>query len=249
MTARPLREIVVADVKRTLTLIACAGLLLWLVSLANVANLVLTRTEREQHLIAVERAIGASDWDLARRSLIEGVLVATAGGVVAFAIAAAAVSAHFGFEGSSIPRLDEVRPDGTLAGLTMGLALISGLALGIATFMRARRVTGTRSLAHAIVAARATASRQWRRGAHVLIAVQLAFALALIVGSVAMLESYVHLATARIGFDPSNTLVVDLSLPARYDGRSPRGLYVGLRSDRPDPILFAANPYFRVGCL
>src|SRR5204863_292318 len=46
-----------------------------------------------------------------------------------------------------------------------------------------------------------------------LIAVQLAFALALVIGSVAMLKSYVHLAEANVGFNPTNTLVIDLSLP------------------------------------
>ena len=212
-TARPLRELVIGDVRRTLTLLACAAILLWTVALANVANLFLTRTEREQHLTAVERAIGASDWDLARRAIIEGVLVASIGGCIALGVAAAVVTWHFGFDTSSIPRLDEVRPDAVLIALTAGLALTSGFALGIVSFARSRRVAVMRSLAHAKAASKVTASRQWRRSAHALIAVQLAFALALVIGSLAMLKSYVHLAEANVGFDPTNTLIIDLSLP------------------------------------
>jgi predicted permease len=158
----PLKEAVVLDVRGALVLLAGMAVFLLLIVWANVGNLFLVRAERQRREVAVARSLGASGVEVARRFLLEGLLVTAAGGVLALALAWGVVASRFGFEPGQLPRLREVGVDGTVVGVMLGLSLCSGILLGVIAYLSAGRTELTGALKGAL--GRVTAGRKCQRG-------------------------------------------------------------------------------------
>jgi putative ABC transport system permease protein len=200
------------SVRTPLLLLLGMGLLVLLLTLANVTNLFLVRAERLRREVALSRALGAGPADILRRFLGESIVVATVAGVLAWLLASAAVASHFGFTVDQLPRLHELRADRALGMMVAGGALLSGLVLGAASVLRAR---GGRIDEVAGSHARATGGRSWQHVQQLLVATQVAVALTLMVGSALMVRSLVELQRVELGFDPKSALTLEVPLPAR----------------------------------
>jgi putative ABC transport system permease protein len=115
-------------------LLAWAAGLVLLVASANVAGLLLARGLRRRKEIAVRLAIGASRGRLIRLLLVESVMLAAAGGVAGLQIAVWAthvLQAYF-------PNLD-LSLDPRIALIGLGVALLTGVATGIAPALQSPR--------------------------------------------------------------------------------------------------------------
>jgi putative ABC transport system permease protein len=209
----PLKSALVQDVRPALVLLGWTAAFVLIVAWANAVNLVLVRSETQRRQIAVERALGASTADVAQRLLCESALLALLGGLVAWGIAATAIGYRFGFTPGEIPRLHEVRADGFAIALTTGLAVASALLLGAAAFLRTRSSAVLAALRGGV--GRATTGRQWRSTQRALVAIQVGLALALLIASGVMAQSYWKLARFDLGFDPASVLTVEIPLPFR----------------------------------
>lgn len=208
----PLKEAVIGDVRPALLLLLCTAGFVLLITWANVANLFLVRAERQRKDVSVERALGASRGDLARRFLSESVLCTAAGGALAIVLAMACVRWRFGLQEGQIPRLEDVRVSGAVIGAMVAVSLLSGALLGGMALLRAGRA----NLAGAIKGAgRTTAGPEGMRAQRFLVALQVALALALLIGSAMMVESFWRLRRVELGFQPRQVIAFDLSLPFR----------------------------------
>src|SRR5689334_23294012 len=78
----PLDEQIVGDVRKPLVVVFAAVLLLLLMSVVNVANLMVAFTRRRRHETAVRRAIGATQFRLLRQQLSTSGVLGIIGGVV-----------------------------------------------------------------------------------------------------------------------------------------------------------------------
>jgi putative ABC transport system permease protein len=208
------RDAIAAPVRGELTLLAIMVAVVLLMATTSVATLYLLRAERLRGEIAVSRAIGASRSALARRFVVEGTVLGLIAGITALPIVAVAVSTKFGFSAGQIPRLHDVALTPGLIGALGGIAVVIGVLLGLVAL--ARSGGGSAGAAQTLRGeTRSTGGRGWRRAQESLVAVQIALALALLLGAGLMGESLTRLRSVDVGFDARNgskfTLVVPFS--------------------------------------
>jgi putative ABC transport system permease protein len=213
-TGRTLKDATIGGVTRALWMLLAAVGVVLIVACANVANLVLVRSEVRQREVAVRRALGATRMGIARYFLTESGLLSIAAGVLGFAIAAGAVRLLLAFGPATLPRLHELRLDLVTVSFTAGLSLLAALVCGAlplwrgAPFVQSLHEVGRGN----------TTSRGRHRIRHVLMGAQVAMALVLLVASGLMVRSLQNLRAIDPGFEPSSGLTFRIGLPARsYD--------------------------------
>ena len=202
------------DLPRTLFgLLAMIGFVLLIVCL-NLANLMLTRTERRQQELAVRAALGAARGRLARQLLTEAVLLTGLGGLAGLAVTASGIRLLHLLIPPVMPRLKPLEIDASALGFTLVVSVVVGLALGLASVWQASRGQLGEALKQA--GAGATAGRSRSRYQGVLVVAEVALSLVLLTAAGLMIQSVTRLLRVNPGFDPENLVSVDLWLPSKY---------------------------------
>ena len=216
----PLKEAVVAPVREHLRVLALTMIFVLLIATANVTNLFLLRGERLRHEIAISAALGGGTVALARRFVMEGLVLGAASALVALPIVAAALTSRFGFSARELPRLHEVTMGVGPAVATIVVALLLGAGVGALAFVRAHRVRlqdGLRTSART-----ATMGVVWRRVQESLVGIQVAVALALLASAALLGRSLWNLHQAELGFAPVQRSAFEVSLPYQSYGNYAR---------------------------
>jgi predicted permease len=195
----PLLDRMVGPTARTsLWLLLGAVSLVLLIACANVANLFLVRAEGRRRDMAVRRALGASRLRLVRLQLAEAFLVALPAGVLAILLSGAALPLLVRVA-PRVPRLQLAGLDLATVAATLGLVLLVGLACGAAPALRA----SLSDLAHMRDGGRgATGGRSAARD--VLVVGQTALALALLIGSALLVQSFQRLRNVDPGYETAD---------------------------------------------
>ncbi|MEX2374252.1 MAG: ADOP family duplicated permease [Dehalococcoidia bacterium] len=194
-----------------LRLLLGIGVLLLLITWANLTNLCLARAARQSVEVSVTRMLGARGTDLARRFFAEGIALASIGGAAGLALAHLAVRAHIGLDSGQVPRLREVAVDGpVLLLLFTFVVLTAGLIAGASSVSARRTLSGG---APTGASGRMTSGPReyWVR--HTLVVGQLALALTLLIGAALMTQSFWQLHQTELGFDPGQRIVFHLPTP------------------------------------
>jgi len=192
-----------------LTLMAAVTFVL-LIACANVANLLIGRSEARQREIAVRTALGAGHSRLVRQLITESCVLTMIGAAAGIFLARVSVSALI--EASPLTWPTFVRPslNLTVLGFTIGVALISGIALGLAPAMHARWSRLTDALKES---ARGSGSPRSQKLRASLVVVEVALAIMLLAGAGLMIRSVQKLTAIDPGFDPSGVLTLNVSIP------------------------------------
>jgi putative ABC transport system permease protein len=127
----PLKQDVVGDVGRTLSVLMGAIGIVLLMACANVANLVLVHADARSREAAIRAALGASRTRLARQMLVECMTLALAGCALGVALAYAGVRALVAIGPANVPRLSEVTIDGVVLGFALAIAVASALVFAL----------------------------------------------------------------------------------------------------------------------
>jgi predicted permease len=198
-----LHDSLVGDVRQTLAVLFGATLLLVAIAAANVGNLLVVHAIGRERELTIRRALGASRARVAQQLFAQGLLLATAGGVLG------ALSADVGLAEvkrvlpGAVPMLASVSIDARVFVWSATFTLGTGVLLGLAPALLATRVDPEGVL-------RAGNASQGRRRAvtarRALIVGEVAIAMMLTVGAGLMVESLWKLSRVNLGFDPRGAL-------------------------------------------
>jgi putative ABC transport system permease protein len=215
MSAMPLHEAMVGDVRKAMyVLLGAVGFVL-LIACVNVANLLLARAAARESEIAVRTALGAGRGRLVRQLLTESLILSIVGGLLGLLLAVWGVEALVALEPQGIPRLADVGVDPVVIAFTIGLAVVTGLLFGVFPAFQSTRSGLASTLKES---GRGTlSSRSGSRMRTTLVVTEVALAVTLLAGAGLLIRSFTRLASVDPGFKVAPALAFDLTLPeARY---------------------------------
>ena len=211
MTADPLRNLVVADVRIKVFILFGAVALVLLIACANVASLLISRALGRRREIAVRAALGASRGALMRQLLSESMLLALVAGLLGTGLGWIGTRALLNWGASQIPQGIPIETDLRVLLFTLVISLLAGIFFGTFPALQLSRLDIEMSLRDE---ARGTSAGQARAQMKSLLVVgQVALSLLLLIGAGLLLRSFGRLLGVDPGFDPHNVLTMNVSLP------------------------------------
>jgi predicted permease len=215
----PLLDELAGQVKRPLLILLGAVGLVLLIACANVANLMLGRAVSREREIGVRAALGASGHRLAQLMLLEGLLLALAGGALGLAVGHWVLRLMPAVLTTSLPGVMDVVLDGRVVLFTFVLSVVTALVFSFVPVAAGWR----RDINHLLRESGRSAGgpRQHRlQGGLVVSSVALAFVL--LVGAGLLVRSFAQLMAQQTGLSADNVLSVRVTLPpAGYSDAAP----------------------------
>jgi predicted permease len=207
-----LKDSLLGDIGGVLwVLMGTIGLVL-LIACANVANLMLVRTQGRQQELAIRSALGAGWWQIARELLLESIVLGAAGGAAGAGLALAALRLLQFLHPANLPRLEQISMDAGSILFTFTISVFAGLLFGL---IPAIRYAGSGVAAALRTAGRgASESRQRHHARNTLVVVQVALALVLLISAGLMIHTFQALRRVQPGFSrPEELQTFDISIP------------------------------------
>lgn len=187
-----------ADLKVTMISLGAAVLVVLLLACANIANLLLARTESRHREFAIRAAVGAGRGRLIRQLLVESALLSGLGGLAGFVTAIWGLQALVARLPAGLPQFQPIVLDEWAFGFATVLAVATGLLFGLVPAWRGSRQTP------------APRRALFQRA---LVVTQVALSLPLLFGAGLMLQSVTRFLTVRPGYDPTNLLTFMVTHP------------------------------------
>jgi len=217
---RSLKEELISDIRPKLWMLFGAVGFVLLIVCANIASLLLARATGRAREFAVRAAIGAGRARIIGQLMAESVLLALLGGVIGVGLAAGSASVIRRMTSVDMPRAGEIRIDAMVLGFGAALALLAGIAFGLAPALVASRpdlAVVLRGSGEGTTPARTRLfAGLGSRG--LLVVGQVALSIILLIGATLLIESLARIYRVDPGFQPSGLLTMKVApSPARYD--------------------------------
>src|SRR5262245_31019202 len=202
-------------------IMGAAGFVL-LISCANVANLLLSRSASRAREVAVRMAIGASRPRVIRQLLLENIMLAGLGG------AAGVLLAQIGVSALDAAVTDPGKPywivftmDYAVLAYVVGICVATGILFGLAPALQVSKTTIGHVMAQ--TSRSTTGSRRARWFSDTMVVAQLALTIVLLAGAGLMMRSFYKLYTIDVGFRTDHLMAMGLVLPeSKYPTRDAR---------------------------
>jgi predicted permease len=202
----PLQEKIVGPSRLALGVLLSAALIVLVITCANVANLLLSRSAERRKEIALRMSVGSGPVRVVRQLLAESLGYALLGGIAGVLLASWLVNVVVAMIGPAVPRLTETTLDvGVLAvaaAISIGTALVFGVGPAIAlclTNVQEVLKEGGRSV---------SASRRVVLTGRAMVATQIALTIVLLAGAGLMAKSVWKMTSYPAGFDPEQILTM-----------------------------------------
>ena len=216
-TVTPLQDVLTRSSRTPLYLLLGASAFLLLAACTNLASSLLARGTARAGEMAVRSALGASQSRLVRQLLTESALLAVAGCLAGVLLAIVALRTLVVVAPPTLA-VGDVHLDARVlafAGLT---TVLTTFLFGALPAMRLSRASASSVLRDGT---RGTQDRGKLRLWNMLVAAEVAFAVALLAGSVLLIRSFEKVLDSELGFDPSRVETAEINLPAvNYGGES-----------------------------
>jgi putative ABC transport system permease protein len=211
-----LKESAVAAGRPLVRILTLAVLVVLLIACLNVAGLLLVRAIRRRRELAVRLALGASPRALVSSSLMEGLLLSGAGGLLGLLLAAFTLKIAIPLLPESMPRVDGIHLDMGVIVFALCLALLTGALCGMAPAFAALRTRVNENLKEGGRTGSSGSSHGRLRSA--LVVTEIAVALMLLAAAGALLRSFQKMRDVDPGFRTDHALVAGYNLPRQLYG-------------------------------
>src|ERR1051326_6087877 len=211
-TLRPLKQEVVGSIGSTLWLVMGSVGLVLLIACANVANLLLVRSESRQQELRIRIALGAGSAQIIGDALAESLLLGAIGGTLGLAFASGGMRLLRCLAPQNLPRLDEVSIDASVMLFALAVSLLSCLLVGL---LPAFNCAGPQLAPALRMSGRsAGTSRERRRVRDLLVVGQVSLALVLLVTAGLMIRPFQEIRRVQPGFTrPDQVQVFRVVIP------------------------------------
>jgi putative ABC transport system permease protein len=211
----PFRDSIVGDIRPLLWILAGAVAFVLMIACANVANLQLVRAGVRTREFAVRAALGASPARIVWQLVTESVLLASAGGLLGFALAYGATAALVKLAPPDLPQVSGTTPDAWVLAFTLVLSVITGVLFGLAPAL-----ASARSDLNVILRASGRGVAGGRSRTRNALAIgEIAACLVLLIGMGLLVRTLVKLQMVNPGFRTNHVLTMRIVPPAgRYTG-------------------------------
>lgn len=217
LSVAPLHDRVIREARRLLGILMAAVGFVLLIACTNIASLLLARSSARQKDAAIRVSLGATRGRLLRQSLVEGTVLAFAGGAGGLLLAHWGLAAIVRLTPHAVPRLAESRIDGWVIAFSCMASLTTACLFSLAPAVaqwRANLLAALRSGGQS-----ASSPSDHVRTRRVLVATELALAVVLLTGAGLMIKSFWRMHEHPPGFEPERILsfTVPLSGPRYRD--------------------------------
>jgi predicted permease len=219
-----LRDAMVGDTRRPLTLLAFAVGAVLLIACANVGNLLLVRALGRQQEMAVRAALGASRSRMVGQVLAESFVLAIVSALAGIALAYWGTPALVALVPQSVnaPGLADAGLNVKVLGFAVAVSVAAALAFGLVSAFTSRAPASAALASHG----RAGVSRHVRRLTSGLVVAEIALAVVLLLGAGLILRSFAGLMSIDPGFQVDRVATFGVALPAgRYPDAPARALF------------------------
>jgi putative ABC transport system permease protein len=203
-----------------------AVLFVLLIGSVNLANLLLARNATRRQEFTIRMALGAGRGRLARQLLVESLLLGLFGNLLGLLLASWGMSALRADGVFRLPGAGEIEINAPVLLITLFVSLLTSLAFGLGPALMAAR----QDLNECLKTGGAVADPRRRRLSGILVAAEVALAVALLTGSGLMIRTVLNLANEAPGFDPKHAGAITISIPPSNSKNSKDGARDG-RSD------------------
>ncbi len=188
-----------------------AVLAVWLIACANVAGLMLTRTNGRRREIAIRGALGAPRRRITQQFLTESLLLALAGSAAGLGLAVLALRLLQRYLANTVLFGQDIHINAGVLAFLLFASCLSALLFGLAPAWHASSVPAQEGLREGSAAA-GTSRRQamWRDG---LVVGEITLTLALLIAASLMMRTLLNLRRADMGFVTDHVVTGSLFLP------------------------------------
>jgi predicted permease len=230
------RDSITESTRPALFALDWAVVAVWLIACANVAGLMLTRTNARRREIAIRGALGAQRGRIARQFLTESLLLSLAGGAAGLGMAVLALRLLKKYLENSVLNGSYIHVNAAVFVFLLLASCISALVFGLVPAWHAANTPAQEGLRDSTAAA-GTSKKQafWRDS---LVVAEITLTLALLVAAGLMMRTLVILRHTEMGFTTEHVVTGSMFLPTHGGWWSA----LGIHKDSPNLVQIFYRP-------